>query len=250
MAEPRPQIKAESVRSTRGWALARRFGPLVLIAAGLIIALALGLPHQLSLHQLQRHRDQLEALARTHPVLSVVGYVGVYTLVVGLSLPVALVLTLSGGFLFGPWVGGVAASLGVTFGGTIVFLVCRTAAGDVLRRHAGPTIARIEDQVLADAFSYVMVLRLLPVMPMTLSNLALGFIEIPLRTFVPATFLGILPVSLIYAGLGAGLGKMFAKGLRPDLHVLFRPEVLLALAGLALLSLAPIVARRLRRRPR
>jgi uncharacterized membrane protein YdjX (TVP38/TMEM64 family) len=218
-----------------------------LVAIGLATALALGLPHQLSLHQLHRHREQLVALARSHPVLSVLGYVGVYTLVIGLSLPAALILTLSGGFLFGPWVGGLAAACGCTFGATMVFLVCRTAAGDVLRRRAGPAIARIEDGVLANAFSYVMVLRLLPVVPMTLSNLALGFVEIPLRTFVAATFLGILPVSFIYAGLGAGLGKLFAKGVRPSLHALVTPEVIVALVGLALLSLAPVVVRQLRR---
>jgi uncharacterized membrane protein YdjX (TVP38/TMEM64 family) len=217
------------------------------VVLGLVAAIALGLPHQLSLHQLHRHRDELAALTRTHPVLGLLAYVGVYGLAIGLSLPVAMIMTLSGGFLFGPWIGGLAAACGCTIGGTIVFLVCRTAAGDVLRRRAGPTIAKIEDGVLADAFSYVMVLRLLPVMPMTLANLALGFVEIPLRTFVLGTFLGILPISLIYAGLGSGLGKMFAQGGRPNLHALIRPEVLLALAGLALLSLAPIVARRLRR---
>lgn len=220
---------------------------MALVAAGLAAALALGLPNQLSLHQLHRHRDQLEAVARLHPALSVLAYVGVYALAIGLSLPVALVLTLSGGFLFGPWVGGLAAACGCTLGATVVFLVCRAATGDVLRRRAGPMIARIEDGVLADAFSYVMLLRLLPVMPMTLANLALGFVEIPPRTFVLATFFGILPVSFVYAGLGSGLGKMFAQGARPDLHALVRPEVLMALAGLALLSLAPVVARHLRR---
>lgn len=242
MAEPKPP----SPRPPSALALARRFGPLALVAAGLVAAIALGLPSQLSLHELHHHRDQLEAMARLHPVFSVLAYVCVYALAIGLSLPVAMVMTLSGGFLFGLWVGGLAAACGCTIGGTVVFLVCRNATGDVLRRRAGPTIARIEDGVLADAFSYVMVLRLLPVMPMTLANLALGFIEIPLRTFVLATFVGILPISLIYAGLGSDLGRMFERGVKPSLHELVRPEVVLALAGLALLSLAPVVARRLR----
>lgn len=225
----------------------RRFGPLALIAAGLAAAIALGLPHQLSLHQLHRHHQALETFRRLHPVLSVLAYVATYAVVVGLSLPVALPMTLTGGFLFGPWIGGVAAATGCTLGGSAVFLVCRTAAGDVLRRRAGPTIARIEDEVLADAFSYIMILRLLPVMPLWLANMALGFIEIPLSTFALATFVGILPVSLVYAGLGSGLGKVFEHGGRIDLHAVFRPEVLAALAGLAVLSLLPIVVRRMRR---
>ncbi|MDR3511848.1 MAG: TVP38/TMEM64 family protein [Caulobacteraceae bacterium] len=241
MSEPAPP-------KAGAWAMARRFGPLALVAAGLVAAFAMGLPHELTFHQLHRHKDQLESLARLHPVLSVAAYVGVYALAVAFSLPVAMVMTLTGGLLFGPWVGGLAAACGCTIGGTGVFLVCRTAAGDVLRRRAGATIARIEDGVLRDAFSYILVLRLLPVMPFWLANLALGFIEIPLRTFVTATFLGILPISLVYADLGSDLGRMFARGARPDLHAVFRPEVLAALAGLALLSLAPVLVRQLRRR--
>ena len=245
MAEPAP---VEDAARRRGptWAVILRFGPLLLIVAALIAAFALGLPHQLSLHQLHRHHDELEALRRVHPILTVLGYIGVYTAAIAVNLPVAMVLTLTGGFLFGPWIGGFAAATGCTLGGAIVFLVCRTAMGDVLRRRAGASIARFEEGVRQDAFAYIMVLRLLPIMPLWLVNIGLGFVEIPLRTFMAATFLGILPVSLVYAGLGSGLGRMFAQGIRPDIHVLFRPEVILALAGLALLSLAPIVIRRLR----
>ncbi len=240
---------AEPARaSSRAVLILRRFGPLVVVAAGIVAAFAFDLPHRLSFHQLREHQAELQVLAHTHPVGSVIGYVGAYALAIGLSLPVAMVMTLTGGFLFGPWIGGVAASIGCTIGATLVFVVCRTAAGDVLRRRAGPTIARIEDGVLADAFLYVMTLRLLPVVSMTLANLALGFIEIPLRTFVTATFLGILPVSIVYASLGSGLRKVFAKGGHPHLHDLIGPQVLLALGGLALLSLAPIVIRRVRRR--
>jgi uncharacterized membrane protein YdjX (TVP38/TMEM64 family) len=240
MAEPaRPSV----------WSLARRFGPLALVAAALITALVLGLPHELSLHQLHRHRDQLEALVRTHPVLSVLAYIALYSLAVGVSLPGApLVMTLTGGFLFGPWIGGPAAAISCTIGATIVFVVCRTAAGDVLRKRAGPTIARIEEGVRREAFTYILVLRLLPITPMALANLALGFIDIPLRTFVLGTFLGILPVSVIYAGLGSGLGKTFASGAHPHMHEMMRPEIILALCGLAVLSLAPIAVRQLQRR--
>jgi uncharacterized membrane protein YdjX (TVP38/TMEM64 family) len=244
MAEP--GVTSEPTAARPPINLFVRFGPLVLIVVGLIAAFALGLPHQFSLHQLHRHREQLEALKHTHPVLTVLGYVAAYTAAIAVNLPVAMWLTLTGGFLFGPWIGGFAAACGCTFGGTIVFLVCRTAIGDVLRRRAGASIVKFEEGVRKDAFSYIMVLRLLPIMPLWLVNIGLGFVEIPLRTFMLATFLGILPVSIVYAGLGSGLGRMFAKGVRPDLHALFRPEVILALCGLALLSLAPIVARRLR----
>jgi uncharacterized membrane protein YdjX (TVP38/TMEM64 family) len=231
------------------WGLVRRFGPLALLAAALIVAWASGLTHDLSLHALRTRREALEAVVHAHPLVSVGAYVGVYVLAVALSLPAALVMTLTGGLLFGAWVGGLAAAVSCTVGSTIIFWVCRTALGDVLRRRAGPTVARIEQGVRRDAFSYVVILRLIPVTPLWLANLALGFVDIPAGVFIAASFIGILPVSLVYAGLGANLNLLFARRQRPDLHLVLQPQVLLPLAGLALLALAPMVLRRLRKGP-
>jgi uncharacterized membrane protein YdjX (TVP38/TMEM64 family) len=242
---------AEPAQSdSQGWVAAlRRFGPLILLAALLVAAWASGLTHDLSLHALRARREALQAAVHAHPVLSLGAYVGAYTLIVALSLPAALVMTLTGGLLFGAWVGGLAAAVSCTLGSAILFLVCRTAAGDVLRRRAGPTAARIEAGVRRDAFSYIVTLRLIPVMPFWLANLALGFLDIPPGVFVSASFVGILPVSVVYAGLGANLNLLFARRQRPDLHLVLRPEVLLPLVGLALLAMAPIIARKLRREP-
>ena len=145
------------------WALARRFGPAALILAAVIAAFASGLTRDLSLHELARLAGELlEAAVHAHPWLTLAAYVGVYITVVALSLPVALVMTLTGGLLFGAWLGGGAAAISCTAGSMIIFLVCRTAAGDVFRERAGPTAARIEDGLRRDAFSYIVTLRLLP----------------------------------------------------------------------------------------
>jgi uncharacterized membrane protein YdjX (TVP38/TMEM64 family) len=92
-------------------------------------------------------------------------------------------------------------------------------------------------------------LRLLPIMPFGLTTLALGFLEIPVLTFTAATFVGIIPLSFIYARLGWGLNAAFPSHRRLNLHSLLQPPILIALAALALLSLSPIIIRRLRRRP-
>jgi uncharacterized membrane protein YdjX (TVP38/TMEM64 family) len=227
-------------------AAARRYGPLALIAVLLIIAVASGATRHLSLHDLRLRRAALETLVHAHPAISLCAYVGLYALLVGLSLPAALVMTLAGGMLFGGWVGGRAAAVGCTAGATIAFLACRTALGDTLNRRAGPATARIVEGVRRDAFSYILMLRLIPVTPYWLANLALGLVDIPLATFVTASLLGILPASLIYAHLGSGLNRLFAEGLRPDLHVILQPSVLGPLIALALLALVPVVARRWR----
>jgi uncharacterized membrane protein YdjX (TVP38/TMEM64 family) len=225
----------------------KRFGPLILVALAVAVVLASGLADHLSLVELKARRDQLQDFVALHPALSFGLYILIYIAVVSLSLPGALVMTLSGGFLFGPWLGAAAASSGASLGAAVIFLVCRTAVGDSLRGKAGSTISRIEEGVRRDAFSYILTLRLIPVMPFWLVNLAAGFVNIPLRTFLAATVLGILPGSLVYSGLGAGLGEVFASGQEPNLRVIFEPHVLLPLVGLGLLSLLPVVLRRFRK---
>ena len=225
----------------------KRFGPLVLIALAVAAVFATGLADHLSLEELKVRREALQAFVALHPVLSIGAYVLLYVVVVSLSLPGALVMTLSGGFLFGALLGGAAAATGASLGAAVIFLICRTAVGDSLRSKAGATVARIEEGVRRDAFSYLLTLRLIPVMPFWLVNLAAGFVDIPLRTFLSATVLGILPGSLVYAGLGSGLGHVFASGEEPNLRVIFEPHVLLPLIGLGLLSLMPVVIRRFRK---
>jgi len=225
----------------------KRFGPLIVVALAVAAVIASGLADHLSLAELKERRDQLQGFVALHPALSFGLYILIYIGVVSLSLPGALVMTLSGGFLFGPWLGAAAASSGASLGAAVIFMVCRTAVGDSLRGKAGSTIAKIEEGVRRDAFSYILTLRLIPVMPFWLVNLAAGFVNIPLRTFLAATVLGILPGSLVYSGLGAGLGEVFASGQEPNLRVIFEPHVLLPLVGLGLLSLLPVVLRRFRK---
>lgn len=228
------------------WAMVRRFGPALLILGGVIAAFASGLTRHLTLHELAHHRQTVEAAVRAHPWLGLLAYVGAYTAIIALSLPAALVMTLTGGLLFGAWIGGLAATISCTAGATVIFLICRTAAGDVIRQRAGPTAARIEAGVRENAFFYIVFLRLLPVAPFWLINLALGLIDIPLATFVVASFLGILPVSLIFASIGSGLNETFARHLPLSPHLILQPKFLLPLIALSVLSLGPVIYRRLR----
>ncbi|HLI66071.1 MAG TPA: TVP38/TMEM64 family protein [Caulobacteraceae bacterium] len=228
-------------------AFIKRFGLALLVAVAIAAVFATGLARHLSLHELRERRETLLAFAHAHPILGVIAYIGGFAAVTALSLPVEPPMSLAGGLLFGTVVGGLAAALGCTIGGTVLFLACRTAAGDTLRRWAGPRVAAFEEGVKRDAFFYILTLRLIPVLPFGLTTVALGFVEIRLTTFIAASFLGILPISLIYASFGADLNRVFASHERLHLRTLVQPQLLFALVGLALLALAPIAVRRWRR---
>jgi uncharacterized membrane protein YdjX (TVP38/TMEM64 family) len=231
-------------------AFLKRFGPALLIATALIAAFATGIVRYLSLHELRERREVILALTQSHPVLSALAFVLAYSAVAALSLPAEVPMTLASGLLFGPWLGGLIGAVACTLGGAILFLVCRTAAGDVLRRYAGPRIARIEQEVRRDAFFYILTLRLIPVMPFGICTIALAFLEIPLGVFALATFLGILPLSFIYANIGAGLRTAFMSHKHLNLHSFLELRLVLSLIALGLLALAPVVYRRLRQRVR
>ena len=217
-----------------------------MIALGLAAAFAFGWTDYLSLDQLRERRNALQALVADHPVLSVAAFALLYALVVAFSIPGALILTLSGGFLFGVLVGGTATVLGATLGAVAVFIAARSAFGDVLKRRVGGAVAKFEEGVRKNAFSYVLTLRLLPIFPFWLVNIGLGVVNIPLRTYALATFLGVIPGTFIYSALGAGLGSIFDRDEAPNISSVLEPQIFLPLAGLALLALAPTVIGRLR----
>lgn len=231
----------------RSLKLLRRFGPLAVLAALLVWALASGVAEHLSLDELRTRSVDLQAFTREHPTLSVEIYILLYIATVSVSLPGALILSLSGGFLFGPLWGGMAAVTGATSGSTVVYLVCRSAFGDFLRRNPGAMLARVEAGFKQNAFSYLLTLRLIPAFPLLLVNVASGAMNIPVRTFLLASFLGMVPSSFVYAGIGSGLGHVFARGDKVDLSVVFEPQVLLPILGMGLLSLLPPLWRYWRR---
>jgi uncharacterized membrane protein YdjX (TVP38/TMEM64 family) len=234
----------DAARPERGRPPWRRWLPLLFLLAAGVAAYGLGLHLHLSLATLQARQDALQAFVAGHPALAPLAYILAYAATTALSLPGALFLTLAGGFLFGTWLGGLLTVVGATAGAVTVFLVARTALGPALRDRAGPWLQRMEAGFRADAFSYLLVLRLIPLFPFWLVNLVPAFLGVPLATYALATFLGIIPGSLVYASVGSGLGMVLEHGEEPDLGLILELHVLLPLLGLAALALLPALHRR------
>jgi uncharacterized membrane protein YdjX (TVP38/TMEM64 family) len=218
----------------------RRLIPLGLLAAAWIAFMLAGGSHYFSFAALAENRDWLCSLVRHWGFLAAFGYIAIYGTLVALSVPGAAVLTIAGGFLFGTWIGAACAVTGATLGATVLFLAARAGLGGLAQR-AGRFVARLEAGFRADAFNYLLVLRLVPIFPFWLVNLVPALVGVRVATFVFATFLGIIPGSFVYASLGSGLGSVVEQ---PDLTVVFAPRVLLPLIGLALLALIPVVCKR------
>jgi uncharacterized membrane protein YdjX (TVP38/TMEM64 family) len=215
---------------------------LVVLSVLLLVVLlrATGASEQLSLATLAAHREALAAFVAANLVLAAAAYVAFYVVAVATSLPGAVFITLAGGLLFGAAGGTALTVLGATAGATVVFLFAGRIFGAGALDRMGPAAQRLAGGIRRNAASYLLVLRLVPLFPFFLVNLVLAFVGVPLRTYVATTAIGILPATTVFSLAGAGLGDVLAMGDDFDLRGVLTPEVVAALVGLALLSLAAI----------
>ena len=212
-------------------------GLLLLAAAAFILG---GGGHYLTFAQLADNRAFLCDMVARGGIAAIAGFMLGYAALTALSVPGAMLMTLAGGFLFGPWFGAFYALVGATLGASAVFLAARAGLAGLAER-AGPRVIRITEGFRRDAFSYLLCLRLVPLFPFWLVNLVAGASGMRLKIYVVATFVGMIPGAVVYAGIGNGVGALIAAQQHPDPYTIFRPAILLPLLGLAALALLPVV---------
>jgi uncharacterized membrane protein YdjX (TVP38/TMEM64 family) len=197
----------------------------------------------LTLDSLKHNRDLLAALYLGHHFAFVAGFLVIYIIQTALALPGAAILSLAAGAVFGAAMGTVYAVIGATIGATISFLVARYLFHDTIQNKFGSSLARINGELEKSGFNYLLFLRLVPVFPFFLINVAAGLTKIPLRTFILGTMIGIIPGGFIYCNAGSGLASINSLG------EIASPRVLGSLALLGLFMLLPVIYGRLRRKP-
>ena len=226
----------------------KRLLPLAFLVAVLIAFFATGLNEYATFDTLKENRVTLLAFVRDYFVVAIVIYVVGYAFLTAASVPVASLVTIAGGFLFGSYLGTFVTVLAATIGATVLFLLARTALGEPLQERVGPYIRRMEKGFQEDQVNYMLFLRLVPVFPFWVVNLAPAFLGVSTRVFAIMTFIGIIPGTAVFTIVGSGLGSVFDRGESFSIDSVLTPEILAALAGLGILSLVPIVVKKLRKR--
>lgn len=242
-----------------------RYLPLaVLIVLSAAAAFASYRYNFLSLERIVAYRDRLQGFVHEWGPMAVIAYSATYVTIVALSIPGGVFMTILGGFLFGWLFGGAIASVSATLGAIFVFLIARTSVGDILARKAGPRLQKFAEGFREDAFSYLLFLRFLPIMPFWMTNLAPALFGVRVETFAFATMIGILPATFTFATAGAGLDSVIAAQKESfeackasgrtdcafdlDVWSLLTPQILAAFAALGIMALIPVAVRRWRRR--
>jgi uncharacterized membrane protein YdjX (TVP38/TMEM64 family) len=249
-------------RARRGWLF--RLAPLAVLAGLVVLALAMGWHRALSLEALVQRRAALGTLVDAHYAAALGSFLALYVTAVAISIPGAVFLTIGGGMLFGWVIGGAAAVVGATVGGTLLFILARFALADFIRRRLGPRVNALAQGFRADAFHYLLFLRLVPAFPFWLVNLAPALAGVSLPAFVAATTIGVIPASFAFAAFGAGLDSVVAAQdaayracldaertdcrLSLDVRAALTPQLAAALTALGLVALLPPLLKRWRRR--
>ncbi|KTC95261.1 MULTISPECIES: TVP38/TMEM64 family protein [Legionella] len=228
----------------------KRLLPLLILLLLLFLFFYFRLGQYLSFDSLKEHRTQLITWTKTHYLATVLAFMGTYILTVAIAVPGALFLTLTSGFLFGIFWGTLYVIISATIGATLLFLAVHSALGEWLSQKTTQWITKMKKGFHENAFSYLIILRLIPVFPFWAINIVSGLLKVKPKTFILATFIGIIPGAFIYAMIGNSLGLIFDRNEKPDLHIVFSPEILLPLIALALLLFLPIIYHQLKEKHR
>jgi uncharacterized membrane protein YdjX (TVP38/TMEM64 family) len=202
----------------------KRFLPLILLACVIILIFAMGWNRYLSLDTLRDHGQGFRNFTAENYLLSLLILMTLFAVLTASVVPGVFFLTITAGYLFGPWVGGIATSIAATIGALIVYAVARSALGEALRRKAERDqgmMQKVCQAIDKDTFWYVLASRLAVVVPFHMINVAAGVMAVRLVPYTVATVIGLLPAHIIYCWIGARLNQLLRDNPDPDFQALF-----------------------------
>lgn len=224
----------------------------ILPFAGILLAAILGyifLSDYLNFQTLADNQALLLEWRDNNYLLAVLAFIAIYVLIVAFSLPGAAIASLTGGFLFGLFPGALFNILAATIGATAIFGAARLGFGEALSRKMESSegaIKKFKDGLRENEISYLLIMRLVPAVPFFVANLLPAIVGVSTWRFIWTTFIGIVPGGVVYTWVGAGLGEVFAMGETPNLSIIFAPEILGPILGLAALAFMPVIIKKFR----
>ncbi len=264
MADTQQEGDASAVRLKGAGGGFSRWLPLIILAGVMALVVVMGWHEYLSFKTIGLNYEYLREYISNNLFSALGIYIAAYVAVVALSLPGALIMTLSGGLLFGWQIGAPASVIAATIGATIIFIVAKTSLGSTLAAKAGPWLDKLRDGFKENALSYLLFLRLVPAFPFFVVNVVPALLSVPLRTYILGTLVGIIPGTTAFSVAGSGLGSVIeaqnanhnaclaanpgnvdaACVYEIDTSALVTKELLLAFALLGLVALIPVALKK------
>ncbi|HIP29973.1 MAG TPA: TVP38/TMEM64 family protein [Sulfurospirillum arcachonense] len=190
---------------------------------------------------LKAQKDILAEYVNTNYILAVVAFIALYIVSVAFLLPIATILTLSGGFLFGSVFGVIFVNIGATVGAVLAFLFARYILGEKVQEKYKKQLEKFNKELEANKYQYLFSLRFLPIFPFFLVNFLCGVTKLDLKAFFITTSLGIIPGSFVYIYAGSQLAHINSLG------DIFTKEILFAFILLGSLTLVPVIIKKFKK---
>jgi len=218
----------------------------LIIGIAFIIAIVLAKVFELdsifSFENLKNSQENLSVFVENNYILTAVIFIGIYIISVAILIPIATILTLAGGFLFGSIIGVVFVNIGATIGAVLAFLFARYIIGNKIQEQYKDQLQKFNKELEENKYQYLFSLRFLPIFPFFLVNSFCGVTNVDMKTFFITTSLGIIPGSFVYTFAGSKLADI------NSINDIFTTDILLAFVLLGLLSLFPIVVKKYKSR--
>lgn len=191
---------------------------------------------------LKGQKEILSNYVNENYFLTIFIFVLIYIISVAFLIPIATVLTLAGGFLFGSIEGTLFVNIGATIGAGFAFLFARYIIGAKLQEKYSAQLEKFNKELTENKYQYLFSLRFLPIFPFFLVNFLAGLTKVDFKTFIVTTSLGIIPGSFVYTYAGSQLSSINALG------DIFSKEILSAFLLLGFLTLLPIIIKKLKKK--
>lgn len=188
--------------------LLKKLAVLVAVLLLILVFKIFNLGQYLNLTYLKESQQAFALFYNEHMIFTLFSYMLIYIIATALSLPGAVILTLSGGALFGLVTGSIIISFASTIGATLACAVSRYLLQDWVQARFGDKLQKFNKGMEKEGGFYLFTLRLVPIFPFFIINLVMGLTKIPLKTYYWVSQLGMLPATIVYVNAGKELGKI------------------------------------------
>lgn len=214
--------------------------PLVLLILATLLAI-----YFIDINNLPHYKQKITQITEQNLFLSGLVYCFIYSLCVTLSLPIATVLTLLAGLLFGPIWGTFIVVISATIGATFIFLIIQSSLNgkSLLEKYTqNKSLKKLQKNIKENQASYLLFIRLVPIFPFVLVNIAPATVGVKLKTFIWTTLIGIIPATFIYVYVGHTTGQI------TQTSDILSPQVLIGFGLLGLISIIPVITKQILKR--
>lgn len=191
-----------------------KFGLIAFFGSALLLFFLLGGQKYVSFEAIKESRETLIEYKDQHFAMTLAASFVIFTVSTALSLPIAAILSLLAGLLFGRWLGTAVIVIGGALGATLLLIAARYVFTDFFKRwkRAAGHMDMFDQSFCRNGFLYTAFLRIVPLMPFWLVNLMSAFTKIRVPAYVGGTILGMLPVSFVWAQMGEKLETINSPG--------------------------------------